>query len=83
MIMEARELSRNTSLIDAMEFERIKGNIESDSQRKETETLNGSGIGKRDNWMELSVGWSSLENHFKEESSSRAEQLELNRAFES
>ncbi|KAI8455533.1 hypothetical protein BY996DRAFT_6534465 [Phakopsora pachyrhizi] len=72
--MEARDLSLNTSLIDAKEFERIKGNIESDNWRKEAESLNGSGIGKRDNWMELySGGWSSLENHFEEESSSRAE----------
>ncbi|KAI8443196.1 hypothetical protein BY996DRAFT_6494239 [Phakopsora pachyrhizi] len=67
--MEARELSLSTSLIDAKEFERIKGNIESDNQRKEAESLNGSGIGKRDNWMELSGGWSSLENHLEEESS--------------
>ncbi|KAI8445365.1 hypothetical protein BY996DRAFT_6424200 [Phakopsora pachyrhizi] len=42
--METRKLSLNTSLIDAKEFERIKGNIESDNWRKEAESLNGSGI---------------------------------------
>ncbi|KAI8446811.1 hypothetical protein BY996DRAFT_6500139 [Phakopsora pachyrhizi] len=49
--LEARKLGLNRSLIDANEFERIKGKIESDNQKKETESLNGSGIGRRDNWM--------------------------------
>ncbi|CAH7670710.1 hypothetical protein PPACK8108_LOCUS5434 [Phakopsora pachyrhizi] len=48
---EEIQLGLNRSLIDANEFERIKGKIESDNQKKETESLNGSGIGRRDNWM--------------------------------
>ncbi|KAI8455379.1 hypothetical protein BY996DRAFT_6462298 [Phakopsora pachyrhizi] len=74
-ILEARELGLNKN-----------------NQRKETESLYGSGIGRRDDWIGLveshqSGGWSSLENHFEEQSQrigplgteSKAEQLELNR----
>ncbi|KAI8450061.1 hypothetical protein BY996DRAFT_8396642 [Phakopsora pachyrhizi] len=70
-ITKSLMLERRLENLEIME--RIKGNIESDNQGKETESLNGSGIGKRDNRMELSGGWSSLENHFEQESSSRAE----------
>ncbi|KAI8456919.1 hypothetical protein BY996DRAFT_6476411 [Phakopsora pachyrhizi] len=47
--------------------------------------LNGSGIGKRDNRMELSGGWSSLESHFEEDSSDedlRRRLLEFKTEFE-
>ncbi|KAI8455531.1 hypothetical protein BY996DRAFT_6534429 [Phakopsora pachyrhizi] len=84
-VKEDKSWEKARSLIDDKGFERIKGNIESDNWRKEAESLKGSGIGKRDNQMELSGGWSSLENHFEEESSDedlRRRLLEFKKEFE-